>query len=932
MAALPPPIPWSAPSQPWAVGPAGGFAAGGLGWQPMGGQPQFLGAQAPFFGAAPVGAPTWTPPWLAEPAGGAAGFGGAAVGNAFGGVEAPMAAAPSVAAPIGAGPATSAAGFHSAAPEPVAVGRASFAGEDDRERKRRQQVEMQRALAAQVEERKARREHEKRRLQEEEQREDDRIRQANALPGDKDRSNAAAFAMQGSTPSHMAAQGMLQQTGMGTPLGAQASIAGASRSPAAVAFTAQHDAGAAEKERKRLQQEEWQRELCRQAEDKRLQKQEEERRRKEEEARDDARLRRQLEEQDRLDQERDAKQKAKEKEAAQQRQPESSAAEEPEVERRRELRQTRERMRETGAEMGRTRERLRETGGKTRERFRDSVSSPEAKHDLRKTRERMRSSRAGRRRPRTVGQDGATESPQRQRRSMNAHSPMPMPYTNGPAGRCLASPQVGAPMPSEFSAGWQQSTAAPPWSAAGISAVTPWRQSASPLGAFPRGAPSDLSLGMKGFVEKQMQLASEMQKQVDELRRQRDEAKEDAIRARESAIRERSQQLHQIQSSLLDQLEVGARNTGTSMAVGSAAGARRATSLDWRPEVSSLAEEQPLERSMACESKFVDLSEMPLLNSIASRPPLPKDFALAARPGQAEQSADASLRAVSHLLEGAAVAMAASGGAAVGAPAAAGGTLAGTSRLLLQAELGLGADIKRPESSLACNTRKPLACIADPLPGPLKGIVPVAASTLATEGVYEAPAQPERLRTADSIAVASCLDEGTAQEFCRALSQANGLDPSLRDDIVQLLGQSARSMSAAGYAPVAARAAASPEDATIVEALRTEAESECRAMSAGSGQGRRKPGRRISEERRARSAAAAERSAKQAESSAASRPRPESVAGSRASRPLLVDENDSLARLLVENKGSQVGSRVTSPAGYGARPMHPPPLPERGIF
>eukprot|EP00927_Polykrikos_kofoidii_P077336 TRINITY_DN74289_c0_g1_i1.p1 TRINITY_DN74289_c0_g1~~TRINITY_DN74289_c0_g1_i1.p1 ORF type:complete len:1444 (-),score=276.72 TRINITY_DN74289_c0_g1_i1:175-4506(-) len=422
--------------------------------------------------------------------------------------------------------------------------------DDAKVQKRRQQQEMQRELAAQIEERKVRKRDEDRRIREDDERHEQRSRDDFVSAG---LNNAAACK---EPPTGVHGYGGLSAGG-GGPSGGFGGASGGGGTPMSNGTPAlgqnsvmpspgSRAASAAERavgsrggcndqqEERRRKQEEWQNQLAAQVEEARQRKREEERRRVEEEARQDERMRLEIE----LENQRVADEKRR-----QNAREETEAAPEPERKATREGRQTRDRLRDAdGAEMGRTREEpMRETRSelrKTRDRVREP-RSPNREHgcEMRKTRDRVRESRHGRRRPRTTGHDGE-QSPHRQRRP-KAESPLlgaNVSEAGVPKSQCFGG---GGMLPQDMSS-WRQAT---------VHAATPWMQAAG-AGA----GRSDRSLGLHGFVEQQMQMASDMQRQVDELRRQRDEAREQAMRVREEAINDRAQALKDMQQSLLDQL------------------------------------------------------------------------------------------------------------------------------------------------------------------------------------------------------------------------------------------------------------------------------------------------------------------------------------------------------------------------------------------
>lgn len=313
--------------------------------------------------------------------------------------------------------------------------------------------------------------------------------------------------------------------------------------PGAVAAdptTAYGEAADAREQKRRQQQEEWQRELAAQADEARNRKRDEGRRRAEEDKREEERLRRDLA----LEERRDAV-RSESREKLHNAMKSGGGAE-----RRRELRQTRERLRESDSETGRTHEAMRESRAtlrKTRERLRETRAMAggdeplrESGEGMRKTRERLRESRSHRpRRPRTTGHDAETPKPRRS----TTQSPIPV---SAVAAEFMEPHDLAAYNAALNIAANTSTDTAGTW----------WR-SGSPDGApaLPSncGRPG-LTFGMQGFMEQQMHMASEMQRQVEELRRQRDEAREQVLRVREEAINDRAQALTDLQNSLLEQV------------------------------------------------------------------------------------------------------------------------------------------------------------------------------------------------------------------------------------------------------------------------------------------------------------------------------------------------------------------------------------------
>jgi len=483
-AALPPPA-------PWGHAPPAGVAPGG----PVGAK--YMSA-APPWGGEPAAAPMW------------------------GGEPAAAQSAPNHTAPGGA------------QPQGLAF---PGAAEDDRERKRRKQQEMQRELAAQIEERERRKKQEQQRLKEEDMLLEARIRQeveaGAGMPPSAARAqgrgrtdpfgNAAADS---GSPQAAAAQAPWQQEPPQPAFAPAAPAFAPAAQPAAAAAPPQAAPGGfaafgddQRQERRKQQQEEWQRQLAEQAEAARNKKKEAERRRVEEERLEEERLQREIEKQDAA-REAEAR-RLKERCQVEQDVQRSPAPAAEEKERRRDLRRTRERLRESGEEVARSQDALHET-----------------KAEMRKSRERVRSEPRSQRarRPRT-GQD--TEAPKMRR----------------PAAQSPTQAELGMGESPEELAAYNAvlNTAA--------NTAATWWNNASPTRSPPVGAPpmprQPISFGMQGFVEQQMQMASEMQKQVDELRRQRDEAREQVLKAREDAINDRAKALTEMQQNLMEQLNSG---------------------------------------------------------------------------------------------------------------------------------------------------------------------------------------------------------------------------------------------------------------------------------------------------------------------------------------------------------------------------------------
>jgi len=328
-----------------------------------------------------------------------------------------------------------------------------FPGEltNEKEKRRKQQQEMQSALAEQIKEQRAKKEQQK--------------WLASA-------SEAEATHLKYGTPR----QG--QNTTSFQPLHPQAQ--------------GEEDA---ERERKRLQQQELQRALALQVEEARQRKEEARRRQEEEDAREEERLRREI-----AQEQLGAKRPLEKHPDVSIRGPEARGGRR---ERENDMYRTNDvagrdfSVRET--EQGRTMK-------KTRDRLRED-SWRDAEKGLRKTRERLRDPRERRRRPRT--RDSGTSPPR------DAQSPAPSTVF-GPAD--TAGTWVGTCSPSP-----------------------------------PR---RDGDLGFQGFVEQQRQLASEMQRQVAELRSQRDQARQEALKVKEDAMNDRARHLQELQQVLAEQLQV----------------------------------------------------------------------------------------------------------------------------------------------------------------------------------------------------------------------------------------------------------------------------------------------------------------------------------------------------------------------------------------
>lgn len=444
----------------------------------------------------------------------------------------------------------------------------AFPGGDEnseRERRRQKQQEMQAVLAAQVEEQRARKLQEQRLRKEEDARDEARLRQeADAgagfrAPGHREgnvggKSTASPLAgaqsrggqhgpqpVAGYSPSqaaftpHPQAQPSSfspgQGGGFGRPPVAQlpqqyqqqqqqqpSHIVGGYAPPAAGLPVAGGglDPQECEKERRRLQQERFQHELAQQVEEARQRKKEEERRRAEEDAREEARFQREIAEEACRVAEIESKRSQQAANLAGN--PKNNFGEDSKLD----LRKTREKMREPRSDKMR-----------------------ESRTDLRKTGDRMRSKR-GNRRPRT--QDHT--SPKHERRSLNDGAQSPAVMSPSPEPGFALGSLVATSVATNTAGTWWRSSASPDPS--GVAGHSMFGAAVANV-----GRPPDISLGFHGFVEQQMQLASEMQRQVDELRRQRDEAREQALRAREEAINGRALALQEMQQSILQQLGVG---------------------------------------------------------------------------------------------------------------------------------------------------------------------------------------------------------------------------------------------------------------------------------------------------------------------------------------------------------------------------------------
>merc|ERR1719506_2835697 len=191
-----------------------------------------------------------------------------------------------------------------------------------------------------------------------------------------------------------------------------------------------------------------------------------------------------------------------------------------------------------------------------RERLRESRESAldqdgnlrETRAEMRKTRERLRgesrSQRSRRPRSTTSGLRGLSQDPDEATRLLR-QSPTPANGSFDPSAieqQDLAAYEVAV-------------------NTAANTAASAWFRSVSPGPSPPSKKGANCSFGIQGIVEQQMQLASEMKKQVEELRRQRDEAREEVLKVREEAINDRAKALDDLQQNLLDQLGGGLADT-----------------------------------------------------------------------------------------------------------------------------------------------------------------------------------------------------------------------------------------------------------------------------------------------------------------------------------------------------------------------------------
>lgn len=295
-----------------------------------------------------------------------------------------------------------------------------------KEMKRRKQQEMQRALQAQMEENAQRKEDRKRLEKLREEKEEERIRReggTDALPGPAAAKNHAA-----SPSSENATHGMAygashapqEQAKHGRRQFADPD-AQQGRPPRPPAYVAEdEDPKVAQRRRKQEQMEAMQRDLQQQIEEKKIQKEREQRALKEEEERQEERIRRDME-------------ILAQREAAEKQEKQRKEMELQQVQHTPAMGKTRDRLRDT--KMGKSRERLRDPEmGKTRDRLRErDPEMGKTRDSLRQTgmgetRDRLRESDMGRsrkgRRPRTRGGDAAfSEPPARRTRQADPTSP-----------------------------------------------------------------------------------------------------------------------------------------------------------------------------------------------------------------------------------------------------------------------------------------------------------------------------------------------------------------------------------------------------------------------------------------------------------------------------------------------------------------------------
>jgi len=408
--------------------------------------------------------------------------------------------------------------------------------EDPREKRRRQQQAMQRELAAQIEEKTRKRDEEKQRRLAEEARDEARIQQeregivSSALPGAPPRPGrrpGPSCGAIGSLQSEQADPPWQQplRRAHKSPLGMQEGIAGA-----LVGFLGGGGDPAADDEaRKRQKAEEWQRELAVQAEEARQRKADEKKRLLEEERREEEKVQRELEAQRQKE-----LQQEQEKREAQAR--ESVQRQEAMAKHRSPTREERERRRE--------RRERRDPGENGNESLR------ETRAEMRKTRERLRETRS----------KSSTRRPRSTTPALQGHFDDGLDAPIGPQLLLGQSPPFMSGItskPMEMENGAYQTAI----NTAANTAASQWFRSASP-------GPSaewqgNFSLGVRGIVEQQMQMASEMQKQVEELRRQRDEAREQVLKVREEAINDRATALKDLEQNILEQLAERSASRGT---------------------------------------------------------------------------------------------------------------------------------------------------------------------------------------------------------------------------------------------------------------------------------------------------------------------------------------------------------------------------------
>lgn len=631
-----------------------------------------------------------------------------------------------------------------AAPEAVGL-RFPAEAEDPKERRRRQQQEMHSALARQIEQNTAARKEEERHRKEQDERDEARVRQeSDSVP---DGAAAARPSRRGLVTRPVAGQDAQSFATAVTPSASSAARPRLfhSKSPdqdvavASVVASAMVPADA-EKERKRRQLEEFQRDLALQVEESKQRKRDEERRRQQEDAREEERLHREIEE----DQKRMA--------AAQATLAQKNGLQEAQGEKR--MRQTRDKLRESKAE---GRDKLRESVSGEMGRIRsDEPLRESGGNGMRKTRERMRESRGGRqRRPRTMDRD----------RDRSIHSPKADAQSPTP-GRSVHEALLGAPGANFMM----------PQPGAMNTAGT-WFRSGSPVDNFNAGGRAgELTLGMHGFVEQQMQLATEMQRQVEELRRQRDEARELILKVREDALNDRATSLQELHQSLLEQIHIAATPATAPPAMQQAygfpasedflaapSGAPAGAAMASRRLVTTGESEvgcTAWERSFVSSSRFVALDVQPFTTAFLSE----------------RTAADAALRFTNHN---------ASELRSPGVQIPAGQT-AGAGELYASLYPAKGEDCQFQIGSSSGSGESGDKTLVKCEEGPTKSR---SGGSIGSDNALE-PTVVETPSVSDSHAPLLKLGQDKVAEFRWALDHADGLDPELKEGLVALLSGS----------------------------------------------------------------------------------------------------------------------------------------------